>query len=630
RGTYHPKSIAASFLLTATVCASVLFMTGCKTPMDYRQEADRVSYDIITNKQLEALGSTEAFTIERPSDTLRRRLMVEQQLLTSDAAAMGTDKIEPIEHWPDPNYILAKKISDQTFEIVADKPLKLTLLEALQIGAQNSFTYQGEKEKIFKAALSLDLERNDFRNIFTEQVNSNISSNTTGSRAQSGYVNSSDTGFSRVLKNGASISANFAVDLANLLTLGGASSLGLQADASVSVPLMRGAGEHIVTESLTLAEREVLYTIYEFERYKRTFAVNIATEYYGVLRQLDQIENEKSNYRSLTISVRRSKARAAVGEDSEIDVDQAVQGQLSGRNRWISAVQSYQRALDDFKVLIGLPADANIELESGELDDLIESAKTIIEVEDATTDPDEDTASADTPVVLPEPDYENTGPYEISFENAMKLAIKNRLDLRVSQGLVYDWQRRVVVAADALRAEVTLLGSGSSGSGRSVGTATSDDASVRLDKVSLAALLTIDLPIERTGERNAYRNSLIDLENASRALATLEDQIKLQLRNRLRALLTTRESLRIQAKAVTLAKKRVDSTNMFLEEGQRQIRDLLDAQNDLLSAQNALTSAIVSYRTSELELQKDMGVLKVNEKGLWQEFDPEVLINDQD
>ena len=32
--------------------------------MDYRQEADRVSYDIITNKQLEALGSTEAFTIE--------------------------------------------------------------------------------------------------------------------------------------------------------------------------------------------------------------------------------------------------------------------------------------------------------------------------------------------------------------------------------------------------------------------------------------------------------------------------------------------------------------------------------------------------------------------------------------
>jgi outer membrane protein TolC len=53
-----------------------------------------------------------------------------------------------------------------------------------------------------------------------------------------------------------------------------------------------------------------------------------------------------------------------------------------------------------------------------------------------------------------------------------------------------------------------------------------------------------------------------------------------------------------------------------------QIRDLLEAQDALLSAQNGLTSALVSYRVAELELQADMGLLKIDEKGLWQEYSP--------
>jgi len=38
-----------------------------------------------------------------------------------------------------------------------------------------------------------------------------------------------------------------------------------------------------------------------------------------------------------------------------------------------------------------------------------------------------------------------------------------------------------------------------------------------------------------------------------------------------------------------------------------------------------LTAAVINYRITELELQQDMGLLKVDEKGLWQEFDPEAI-----
>ena len=148
---------------------------------------------------------------------------------------------------------------------------------------------------------------------------------------------------------------------------------------------------------------------------------------------------------------------------------------------------------------------------------------------------------------------------------------------------------------------------------------------MRFDRGNYAALLNLDLPIERTRERNEYRNSLIDLDRATRNVQSLEDQIKLSIRSELRTLLESRESLKTQA--VVVAEKRVRSTKLFLEAGRIEIRDLLDAQDSLLSAQNSLTQAVVNYRIAELELQRDLGLLNVNEKGLWREFSPEATEN---
>ena len=154
----------------------------------------------------------------------------------------------------------------------------------------------------------------------------------------------------------------------------------------------------------------------------------------------------------------------------------------------------------------------------------------------------------------------------------------------------------------------------------SAGSASLDDAELQPDRGVYSGLLNIDLPLERTAERNAYRASLIALEKAVRAMQELEDSVKLQIRNALRKLKAAREGLMTQLTAVALAWKRVRSTDLFLQAGRAQIRDVLDSREDLLSAQNALTAAIVSYRTAELELQRDMGVLQIDENGLWTEY----------
>ncbi len=62
-------------MLGVAIIAGVL-IGGCRAA-DHRREADQVAYDIISQKQAEALGHTEPFTIESPADTIRRRLLLD-------------------------------------------------------------------------------------------------------------------------------------------------------------------------------------------------------------------------------------------------------------------------------------------------------------------------------------------------------------------------------------------------------------------------------------------------------------------------------------------------------------------------------------------------------------------------
>ena len=105
-------------------------------------------------------------------------------------------------------------------------------------------------------------------------------------------------------------------------------------------------------------------------------------------------------------------------------------------------------------------------------------------------------------------------------------------------------------------------------------------------------------------------------------------EIKLDVRNDLRALLEARETARIQADAVRLAKRRVASTELFLQAGRAEVRDVLESEESLLNAQNALTAALVQYRVAELEIQRDLGLLQVDEKGVWAEYTPGEPVDD--
>ncbi len=591
-------------------------VSGCGTMASiYRKSADRTAGKIIEKKQVELFGSKQDFTIERPGDILRKRLLVAQELPQAGKASLGADNLDKISFWPEKAYPISERSGSEEDGITleAGQPLVLSLVQALQIGALNSADYQTMKEKVFQAALDVNLQRNEFGFTVDGQASHEVSTNNTTGETVKNESSSGSLSLSKTLKNGATIAASVVttvgLDIVSLLSGDVVTTRGITGDASISIPLLRGAGRHIAAESLTQAEQSLIYTLYELERYKKTFAVDVVRNYLNVLQQSDQVNNAAENYRNLITSTRRTQRLADAGRATVIQVNQTLQEELSARARWISAIKTHENELDSFKTLIGLPADADIKLERSELDRLNRQyAAMAIALEGTTTDDNSDATE------LAPPSMTGAGALEMDEGTALKLAFGNRLDLRVAEGKVYDAQRAVVIRANALKPGVTLLGTASS--------TNSEDTTLDLDRGILRGLLTIDLPFERTSERNAYRKSYIALEQAVRSVQSLEDTIKLSVRQSLNQMLQARESVAIQTKAVSVAENRAKSTNMFFEAGRSELRDLLEAQAALLTARNSLTSAVVQYRGAELAFQRDTGILEIDDKGLLVEYLP--------
>ena len=58
----------------------LLTVTGCKSTRDWRNEADSHAEALIKDAQGKVTGQDEAIVVESAADTLRRRLMLDQNL----------------------------------------------------------------------------------------------------------------------------------------------------------------------------------------------------------------------------------------------------------------------------------------------------------------------------------------------------------------------------------------------------------------------------------------------------------------------------------------------------------------------------------------------------------------------
>ncbi len=507
----------------------------------YRHEADAEVYDILAAKRSLALGrdaENVPFRVEEKENRLRKQL-------EARIAKGETPKVT------------------------------ITLAEALEIAAENSRDFQDQKERLFNAALGLTGQRNRYATIFRGTSDATV--NGTGDDTAGGSVRSSLTA-SKILASGANILGSFVNSFFRVFTTGGGWNTSSLLNLSITQPLLRGFGSEVTLEPLTQAERDAVYAIRNYERFRRTFCVQIVSTYLNVLEQENAMQNNEANYRSLQENERRTAKTAEGGRLPKFQVDQATQQALAAQDRLIGAQTRLATLLDRFKITLGLPTDIELTLQADALEQLRALGVSAVALDES---------------------------------KAVQLALQNRLDLRNAHEQVVDAERMTRVAADALRLGLDLS------AGANVANKDPKKAA-RLDwkRIEWQAGLALDLPLNRVNERNAYRRSLIALAAERRRLSLLEDSVKQAVRDALRAVQAANRSYAIQQNAVNLATERVKSTTMLIDAGRASTRDYLEAEQSLLQSQNALTNALVDYVINKLGLLRDLELLSVGSTGL--------------
>ena len=80
-----------------------------------------------------------------------------------------------------------------------------------------------------------------------------------------------------------------------------------------------------------------------------------------------------------------------------------------------------------------------------------------------------------------------------------------------------------------------------------------------------------------------------------------------------------RQSVEIQKELIVDQEKNLRIAQLLFEQGDNSNRDVVEAQQSLLDAKNSLIREQVSYEIARLGLLRDLGVLFIDENGVWKE-----------
>lgn len=215
--------------------------------------------------------------------------------------------------------------------------------------------------------------------------------------------------------------------------------------------------------------------------------------------------------------------------------------------------------------------------------------------------------------------------FHMSQEEAVQLALENRLDLMNARGRVMDARRQMEVAANRLEAVLNVVATGDVGT--SGGNKPFD---FRGDQSTFRAGVQFTAPLDQVLERNNYRESQIDYQRARRAYMLLEDQVKLDVRSEWRQLQVLRQNIETARQNLRIAAIQLDSAIETFNAPASAARggtggsasgnqglNLLNALQSVLNAQNDLIRIWVQYEQNRINIHRDMDIMQVDERGVW-------------
>jgi hypothetical protein len=223
-------------------------------------------------------------------------------------------------------------------------------------------------------------------------------------------------------------------------------------------------------------------------------------------------------------------------------------------------------------------------------------------------------------------------PVDLTSEEAFCIASRYRRDWMNARASVVDSWRLIQFNANDLGSGLNLVFNGDI---ENVGDRPFD---LRPSNGRLRLGLQFDAPLTRVAQRNVYRQSLIEFQQAKRNYYQFRDRVQRDVRSSLRQLKLDDLNFELRRAAVHVAITQVDLARLRLSEparpvsaslpgqptqpgGQTQLggtlaRDLVTAIIDLLNVQNDFLSVWVDHEVQQLNLDFDLGVMELDARGV--------------
>ena len=552
--------------------------------------------------------------------------------------------------------------------------------QALTLALVNSRDYQSRLENIYVTALPVTLQRFNLE----PQVFAGLSP-TTGTTAGGSPANFANSflyrtleapggqssvlsqgqvaGVGKVFMSGARVVAAFASQTVFNLTGSNPIQPNVQSVIPISIvqPFLKGGGRAVTLEGLTQAERNLLYEVRAFARYRQDFvtktmlgnasggSTNLSIGNTGatgvggdatigfmpLLQTLMQIENNRNAVSSFETSLGLQEEQLG-GEGStltQLQVDQTNNSLQNSRVTLLNSQVQFRNQLDQFKMQMGMPPDTPI---MPDLELITPYRKFLRELRQWSIRKDRELAELDVIVArLPDLDEldiriddrsvldviinEKFDEEEDLLNSAVRVAMENRLDLMNARAQLYDSWRQIRVTANALKGVFNVQVT------NQVFTSpfTTNPMGFLSDAKQFNLVFNAELPLVRLNERNQFRQSLINYQAQRRALMRAEDNLKQSIRSEIRALQLTYQQYEIGKRQFTLSFRQRDQSQeqLFAPGGSGdqavQVINLNQSITNLNGNANQLVNNYVTFLGQRLQLYRDLGIMPYDE---WEAF----------
>ncbi|GIK16118.1 MAG: hypothetical protein BroJett003_10820 [Planctomycetota bacterium] len=459
------------------------------------------------------------------------------------------------------------------FEPAQPMPIPETVAYAMR----HARDLQTAKEELYLAALDLSLERH----LWTPQFEAAISAEF----ADYGQVRDFDRAMTTVsevamrqrLPLGGDVTARLLNtlmrDLGEHITSGESGQFILEAN----VPLFRGAGR-VAQESRYAAERALIYAVRQYERFRRQFVVQVATTYFDLQQAQASIVNAEATREALWLNYQRALSFQQHNQMALFEVTRVESSFRAAESNVQDALEAYESAKDQFKILIGMPVAEPFDVVPQEEDPIGQSIERL----------------------LP----------QVTLDQAVDAARRHRLDLLTERDRIGDAQRGSIVARNNLLPDLNLSGS----LALSTDPARKNSVSYNTERATWRGLVELRLD-DRMTERNAYRESVVAQRRSERDYVEAEERVRAEVRRALRRIEQARANQEIQRISVRANIERYEGADALNKVGRATNQDLVDAQNELLDARNRFAAAQAQYRAAILEFRLATDTLRIDDDG---------------